>query len=208
MINLSGWEKFNRISYRMIELAYINILWILFTLVGLVIFGIFPATAAMFAVTRKLIKDEEKFDIFPAFWTSFRSEFLRTNGLGFIFLASSYFFYFDFYFLQLNSGELQFLFPVLIFILISGILTLLFFFPVYAHFNLKFFQYIKQSFLIAITSPIEVITLGAAAGGIYFIATLFPGIIPLFTGSVFAYVATLISFRAFARIERRQKAQT
>ncbi|WP_186668381.1 YesL family protein [Sporosarcina sp. BP05] len=202
-----GWDKFNRIAYRMIELAYINILWIVFTLIGLVAFGIFPATTAMFAVVRKLIKDEEKFKIFPTFWNSFRADFLKVNGLGLVFLTVSYFFYFDFYFLQQNSGMLQFLYPILIFILISGIVTFLFFFPVYAHFNLKFFQYIKQSFLIAITSPIEVIAIGATAIGIYFVTTFIPGIIPLFTGSVFAYVATLISFRAFARIERRNNVQ-
>lgn len=203
-----GWEKFNRISYRMIELAYINLLWIFFTLVGLIAFGFFPATAAMFAVVRKLIRDEEKFKILPTFWTLFRADFLKTNGFGLIFLVISYCFYFNFSFLQLNSGELQFLFPVLIFILISSIITLFFFFPVYVHFNLKFFQYLKQSFLIAITSPIEVITIGALAGSIYFVTTLFPGIIPLFTGSVFAYVATLISFRSFARIEKKKGALT
>ena len=203
-----GWERFNRISYRMIELAYINLLWIFFTLVGLIAFGIFPATAAMFAVVRKLIRSEEKFKILPMFWTLFRTDFLKTNGFGLIFLVISYCFYFNFYFLHLNSGELQFLFPVLIFILISSIITLLFFFPVYVHFNLKFFQYIKQSFLIAITSPIEVITIGALAGGIYFVSTLFPGIIPLFTGSVFAYIATLISFKSFARIEKKIGALT
>lgn len=203
-----GWEKFNRISYRMIELAYINLLWIFFTLVGLIAFGIFPATAAMFAVVRKLIRDEEKFKILPTFWTLFRADFLKTNGFGLIFLVISYCFYFNFSFLQLNRGELQFLFPVLIFILISSIITLFFFFPVYVHFNLKFFQYLKQSFLIAITSPIEVITIGALAGSIYFVTTLFPGIIPLFTGSVFAYVATLISFRSFARIEKKKGALT
>ncbi|KAA0965481.1 DUF624 domain-containing protein [Sporosarcina sp. ANT_H38] len=203
-----GWEKFNRISYRMIELAYINLLWVFFTLVGLVAFGIFPATAAMFAVVRKLIRDEEKFKILPSFWALFRADFLKTNGFGLIFLVISYCFYFNFSFLQLNRGELQFLYPVLIFILISSIITLFFFFPVYVHFNLKFFQYLKQSFLIAITSPIEVITIGALAGSIYFVATLYPGIIPLFTGSVFAYVATLISFRSFARIEKKKGALT
>ncbi|MBO0600731.1 DUF624 domain-containing protein [Sporosarcina sp. E16_3] len=202
-----GWEKFNRIAHRMIALAYINGIWILFSLVGLIAFGIFPATTAMFAVVRKLIKDEEHFKIFPTFWTLFRTDFLTANGFGLVFLIVAYFFYFDFYFLQMNSGKFQFLFPVLIFVLISSILTLLFFFPVYAHFNLSFFQYIKQSFLIAITSPIEVIAIGASAGFIYMSAIVFPGIIPLFTGSVFSYLATLISFRAFARIEKRKNVQ-
>ncbi|WP_318615594.1 YesL family protein [Sporosarcina sp. YIM B06819] len=199
-----GWEKFNRIAYKMIEVIYINVLWILFSAIGLGLFGIFPATAAMFIVVRKLINNEESIKIFPAYWTSFRSNFLQANGFGMIFLLIAYFFYFDFYFLQLNSGKLEFLYPVLIFILISGIVTLLFFFPVYAHFDLKFFQYFKQSLFISITSPIEVIAIGASAAIIFFVTTILPGIIPIFTGSVFAYAATFISIRAFARIERRQ----
>lgn len=179
-------------------------LWILFSGIGLFIFGIFPSTVAMFSIAHKLIKNEENIKIFPTYWTSFRSNFLQANGFGLIFLLIAYFFYFDFYFLQLNSGKLEFLYPVLIFILISGIITLLFFFPVYSHFELKFFQYFKQSFFIAITSPIEVIAIAAVAAIIFFITTILPGIIPLFTGSVFAYAATYISFRAFARIQRRQ----
>jgi uncharacterized membrane protein YesL len=207
VILLIGWEKFNKTANKMLELAYINVLWILFSGIGLLIFGIFPATIAMFSVVRKLIKNEEGIKILPTYWTSFRSNFFHANGFGLIFLLIAYFFYFDFYFLQLNSGKLQFLYPILIFILISGIVTLLFFFPVYAHFKLKFFQYFRQSFLIGITSPVEVIAIGVLAGIIYFIATILPGIIPLFTGSVFAYGATLISVRAFTRIERRQNGQ-
>lgn len=179
-------------------------LWILFTIVGLVAFGFFPATAAMFGVVRRLIKDEESFKIFPTFWALFRTDFLKANGFGLVFLLIAYLFFFNLYFLEANSGKLQFLFPILIFIFISGIVTFLLFFPVYAHYNLKFFQTIKQSFLIAVTSPIEVIAIGVSAGVIYFIATLFPGIIPLFPGSLFAYVTTFICMRAFARIEQRR----
>ena len=62
---LIGWEKFNRIAHRMIALAYINAIWIRFSLVGLVAFGIFPATTAMFAVSRKLIQDEETIQNIP-----------------------------------------------------------------------------------------------------------------------------------------------
>ncbi|MBO1911160.1 DUF624 domain-containing protein, partial [Microvirga sp. 3-52] len=63
-----NWESFNNIAHRMIELIYINILWILFTILGLGIFGIFPATVSMFTIVRKIIVKEEKFKIFNTFW--------------------------------------------------------------------------------------------------------------------------------------------
>jgi uncharacterized membrane protein YesL len=76
---------------------------------------------------------------------------------------------------------------------------------VYAYFNLNFLHYFKQAFLIAITSPLEVLTIALMAGVTYFLLSLFPGAIPLFSGSVFAYLATIISNRAFRRIEEKKK---
>ncbi|SDJ98725.1 YesL family protein [Sediminibacillus albus] len=203
-MTFGGWEKFNTAAYWMIKLAYINILWILFTIGGLVIFGLFPATVAMFTIVRKWIRKENNFKIFPAFWTVFRTDFIKTNGLGLLFIIVGYILYYDFTFLQLNDGKLSYLLPVLIFILISYALTLLFFFPVFVHFDLKFFQYIKQSFLIAITSPLETILSAVSIVLLYFLITLLPGIIPLFSSSLLAIAMTWISFRAFRKIERRK----
>ena len=145
-----NWENFNTIAFRIINLAYINILWILFSIVGLGVFGLFPATTAMFAITRKLIIGENNFKIFPAFWKYFKQDFLKANGFGIFILITIYLLYFDFKFVA-QSNNFQFLIPILLFILISFIVTLIFLFPVYSHFKLRFFQYIKQSFLIAIT---------------------------------------------------------
>ncbi|WP_246880458.1 YesL family protein [Sporosarcina sp. 6E9] len=199
-----NWESFNNIAHRMIELIYINILWILFTILGLGIFGIFPATVSMFTIVRKIIVKEEKFKIFNTFWRTYHMEFMRTNGFAIIFYLVGYFLYYDLQFLQLNVGKFQFLYPVLILIFFSGLITLLFFFPVYVHFKLSYFQYLKQSFLIALTSPIEVITIALTGVSIYIVVSVFPGMIPLFPGSIFAYIVTRLGFRAFTRIAKRQ----
>ncbi|WP_277585295.1 YesL family protein [Psychrobacillus antarcticus] len=198
-----NWENFNTIAYRIINLAYINILWIVFSIVGLGVFGLFPATTAMFAITRKLIIGEKDFKIFPAFWKYFKQDFLKANGFGIFILITIYLLYFDFKFVE-QSNNFQFLIPILLFILISFIVTLIFLFPVYSHFKLRFFQYIKQSFLIAITSPIELIAIAASALVIYFVMTIFPGAIPLFSGSVFAYISTILSFKAFNKINKKK----
>lgn len=202
-----NWENFNRVAIRMMELAYINILWIFFTLVGLGIFGLFPATTAMFGVIRKQISKEEDVKIFPTFWILFRQDFMKANGLGLIFAAIAYFLYFDISFIHLNNGRFDFLLPVISFVLISYIVTALFIFPVYANFDLKFLHYIKQAFLIAITSPIEAVAISVVIGSTYFLISIFPGAIPLFSGSIIAYLTTLIGLRAFRRIERKKFAQ-
>ncbi|MFJ7826011.1 YesL family protein [Psychrobacillus sp. NPDC096623] len=201
-----NWENFSTLAYKIMTLAYINLLWILFSIVGLGILGLFPATTAMYAITRKLIIGETNFNIFSVFWGNFKKDFLKANGFGLITAITVYILYFDFMFV-VQKNDFQFLLPIFLFILIAFLATLIFLFPVYTHFNLRFYQYIRQSFFIAITSPIELVLISASAIVIYFLLTLFPGAIPLFSGSIFAYISTFLSFRAFERIEKKKKTQ-
>lgn len=201
---MDRWERFNNFVYFMLKLAYINVLWILFTVLGLGIFGLFPATTAMFSLVHKVINGQKKMKIFSTFWKEYKSNFFKTNGMGLIFLFVVYFLYFDFMFLHVNSGKLQFLYPILILITVSTLLCLSFFFPVYIRFKLTFLQYFKQAFLIAITSPIEVIQLGLVAVGISTATYFLPGIIPLFPASVFAYFSLKICNKALEKIELKQ----
>lgn len=193
----------------MLSLIYLNLLWIFFTILGLGILGLFPSTIALFGVIRMMVikEDQEPLKVFQSFWGIFRKDFWKANGFGLFFAFVCYFLIFDFQFVQLSNGQFNFLLPALFFILISSILTLLFFFPVYVHFELKHFQYIKQSFLIAITSPLELFGILASTLAMYFFLTFLPGAIPLFSGSLLAYAMTVLSFRAFKRIEQKQKVQ-
>lgn len=191
----------------MFSLIYLNFLWIFFSIVGLGAFGLFPSTIALFSTIRKLLNKEnyESIKIFPTYWRFFKKDFWKANGYALIFVLVGYFLVFDFQFILLNDGQFTFLIPILFFILLSSILILSFFFPVYVHFDLKYFEYIKQSLLIAITSPLELLGILASTVAMYFFLTFLPGAIPLFSGSLLAYVITLLSFRAFRRIEKRQE---
>ncbi|WP_181346947.1 YesL family protein [Thalassobacillus sp. CUG 92003] len=200
---MEGWEKFNKAAYWMLKIAYINLLWILFTFLGLVVLGIFPSTIAMFTIIRGWFRKEEV-PIFHTFWRTFRQEFLKGNTFGLIFILIGFFLFYDYTLLHLNEGSLQYLYPVLIFISMGYVMTLLFFFSVYVHFRLTFFQYIKQSFLVAAASPIETIFIAATIILMYIFVTIIPGIIPLFTGSVLAITTTWLSNRAFTKIASKQ----
>ena len=204
---MGGWERFNSITTWMIRLAYLNILWLLFTIAGLLLFGLFPATGAMFSVVRNWFIDKHDVSIWTAFWTFYRRNFIKLNGFSLLFFGFVFFLYYDFSFIQLNPGKVDFLFPILMLITLIFTLTSVYFFPTYVHFELKYFQYIKQSFLIAVVSPLETISIILSIAALYFIVTLLPGIIPLFTGSVLASIITWLSFRAFERIKQKQHAR-
>ncbi|WP_273836219.1 YesL family protein [Guptibacillus sedimenti] len=200
---MSGWEKFSKAVYWMLKAAYINLLWILFTLVGLGFFGFFPATIAMFTVVREWFKNNET-PIFRTFWETFRKEFIKGNAFGLIFIFIGSFLFYDFQLLNVNEGNLKYFYPVLILVSIAYVFTLLFFFSVYVHFKLTFFQYLKQSFLVAAASPMETLLIVISIILIGVIITLIPGIIPLFTGSILAIITTWLSNRAFKNIEKKQ----
>lgn len=201
---MGGWDKFNAIAIWMLKIAYLNILWILFSLLGLVLFGLFPATAAMFAVVKSWFNQDSDPRIFHTFWAYFKQNFIRLNGYAILFIIVGYILYYDFMFLQLNAGKLTFLLPILVLISIAYTITLLFFFPVYTHFELKFFQTIKQAFLVGVTSPLETLSIALSFVALYSIVSFVPGLIPLFTGSVLAIASTWISYRAFRKIEKRK----
>ena len=57
----------NRFCTWVMRLAYLNVLWILFSLAGLVVFGLMPATAAMFTVAREWAKGNTDAPVFSVF---------------------------------------------------------------------------------------------------------------------------------------------
>lgn len=67
------------------NLILLNILWVAFTLLGLVIFGLFPATIALFAVIRKWILENEDTPILQEFIKRYKAEFKMANVIGILF---------------------------------------------------------------------------------------------------------------------------
>src|SRR5690625_7735775 len=89
---------FMRTIYKFSEwvfnLAYLNLLWITFSILGILFIGFFPATFAMFAVV-PLLLDKEDVSIFKSFWIYFKKDLLQSNILGWGILIISIIFYFD-----------------------------------------------------------------------------------------------------------------
>ncbi|WP_260843514.1 YesL family protein, partial [Staphylococcus epidermidis] len=65
-----------------VKIAWLNGLWLLFTLLGGVLFGWAPSTAAMCAVIRKWLMGQKDVPIFPLFLDTYKKEFLKVNAIG------------------------------------------------------------------------------------------------------------------------------
>lgn len=197
---------FYKISEWIMKFAYVNILWVAFSLLGLLIFGFFPATVALFAVVRKWVQLQADTPVFKTFWTTYKQEFLKSNLLGIILCIIGYILYLDFALVRVTPIDLLQLtyFPLLVIVLLY-FLTVLYVFPVFVHYDVKTLYVLKNAFLIMIMRPPITIMMVVGTIAVYFLMRTLPGLIPFFAVSILAYVLMWSSNLAFAKIQRLQE---
>ncbi|MGM0875785.1 MAG: YesL family protein [Bacillota bacterium] len=188
------------------RLALLNLLWIFFSLVGFIIFGFFPATAAMFAVVRRWALVEMEFSVLSLFWKSYKKEFVKSNLLGAIITLIGIVLMIDFYFLQQASTNIQNLLYVPFLILSIIFLCLLFYvFPMYVHYDMKILQIMKNSFFMMIMRPFSTLMILVSSGGLIFLLSYAPPLLLICSGNVLALVMTKPAINAFNTISQKSQ---
>src|SRR5690625_929809 len=185
------------------RLAYVNLLWILFTILGLGIFGIFPATIALFAVTRKWVMGDLYIPVFSTFWQTYRKEFLKSTLLGWVLFVIGYMIYVDLALLPTGG----FLDVVRWGIVICGLLyiiILFYIFPIYVHFHWKNRHYIKYALLLGASHPHYTLLMIIGIGALYYIVMSIPGLLPFFSVSILAYIMMWTVYQVIKNIEKKQ----
>lgn len=186
------------------RLAYVNVLWVMFSLLGLIVFGFMPATTAMFAVIRKWIMGENDIAIFNTFWKAYRKEFFKSNLLGYILFVVGYVLSIEFQILRAQDSLIYLItsFGVIALFLLY-LIIILYFFPILVHFNLKTTQYIKWPFIIGMIHPILTIFLIVGVLFINYITFItIPALLFFFGGSVSALILMWGASQTFAKYEK------
>lgn len=196
------------ISEVFLKMAYLNILWMLFTILGLGIFGFMPATVSLFAVIRKWIMQEKDVPVFLTFWGNYRKEFLKSNLLGLILFILGYILYIDLLIFPTGSIFFAILRVGLVAVVISYIIMLLYIFPVFVHYDWKILSYIKHSLLLGVGYPHFTFIMVVGIGALAYITYIAPGIIPLFGVSILAYIIMWIAYLVIKKTEELQAAKT
>lgn len=179
---------------------YLNLLWILFTAMGLIIFGIGPSTAGMFAVVRKWMMKEDDVNAFRIMWQTFKSEFWRGNSVGLIFIVLGYVLYVDgtlFY-----HSHLPFIHVMEAFVMALGVVyvvVLLYIFPSLAHYEVKFLSYFQIAFVTGFRQPFKTFLLISA---IFFVIATIHGVGMLFSVSFISYAVMWIANRGFGSLTK------
>lgn len=191
----------------LLKIMYLHILWVLFTLLGLGIFGITPATAAMVSVIHKWFEHDHDIPIFKNFFSFYKKRFLKANGLGLLLIAVGVFLYVD---IRISQQVIQSLFfhAVLLFFCLLYFITLLYFFTIFARYKLKFFFYFRQSFLIALARPFETIAMIICVVLLSYLYAYFPVFIFFMGSSLTFYPVVWFGFRACVKVEEKKERLT
>jgi uncharacterized membrane protein YesL len=193
-----------KIPVILLNLAYLNLLWIFFSILGLFMFGFFPATSSMFAVIRKWVMGDLEIPIFKTFWSHYKMYFLKSNLLGLVLTLVGFFLFFDFRLVQqFQSGYMLFFYYSLLMIAFIYGLTVLYVLPVFVHFELSVFKIMKTSLSIMIVSPLSTIMMFAGGIIIFFILKSLPGLVFIVGGSLPSLLIMWSSYHAFSRLNQK-----
>lgn len=179
--------------------AYVQLLWVLFTLMGAVVAGLFPATNALFAIVRKWVSGEKDLPVFAYFWKVYKQEFMQSNKLGAAVLFLFVLVVLDIQFIAASETLNWLHIPLFVYILFVFIF-LLFLFPSFAHFDDKLRNVFKNAFFIMLTHPghLFFLTLSLFLLGVIFY--MVPALGFIFGISATAFVATVVNKNIFRKI--------
>jgi uncharacterized membrane protein YesL len=198
--------SFNKLLEWISRLAFLNLLWISFSLLGLIIFGFFPATVAMFAVARKWMLGNDEMSIFKTFWTAYKREFLKSNVLGVIIVAIGLILYIDFQFVQHAANSFVSILYVPFFIITLIFISMLFYIiPIFVHYDMKLSQVIKNSFFVMIMNPLSTFYMLIGSFGILFVLSYAPPICLLYSGNLLALFIMKPATNAFEKINQKSQ---
>lgn len=195
---------FYRFCEWVMRLAYLNLLWIGFTLAGAVIFGLAPATAAMFAVTRQWALGKTDIPVFQTFYQAFKKKWAKASVLGLILGLVGLLLIVDFQIAAVYFHDQPVILSLFISLFIIYAIILLYAFPIDVHYDLKRIAVLKYSFIIGFSRPLTSFFMLISAFGMILLALFHVTFLLFFSGSALSFILTKLSFQAFRAIDGRR----
>ncbi|MGN8646168.1 YesL family protein [Gracilibacillus sp. HCP3S3_G5_1] len=192
------YSRFLNGCHFIMKLAYLNLLWMSFTIIGLGLFGIFPATIAVLCTVRKWNIGKEN-SIWTDFICSFKREFLKSNLYGWCGLFITAFIVIGLHHLIVSFQHyVYYLIIACVFILLIISIYLPF---LYIHYQLSFISYMKTGFVLTFSYPHFTILIVCSLLFCYMLFMAVPGLIPFFFISLPAWMTVSVSHFLFNKLE-------
>jgi len=199
-------KLFQTFSEWLIRLIWTNLLWIFFTVAGLGVFGIMPATVAMFTVTRRWNMKETEFSIWHLFKDTYIKSFKESNLIGLIFLLIGGFLFLDLSFSEQMTGFFSlFLYVLFLFLLLMLFVTILFFFPLYVHYTFSIKEYILQALFHTFASLKDLSIMAIGFVGLTALFVKAPGLLPFLGAVLPSFWIMRVCLNRFKRMEKSEE---
>jgi uncharacterized membrane protein YesL len=183
------------------KLFILNVLWIGFTLLGFVVFGLFPATVAMFHIVMEWMNKKDT-KMVATFWNSYKSNFLKSNKMGFVIVLIGSILMTDLqFFHRYDTLVFKVLYLMNLSMLLFYVVNLLYIIQVFNYFEVKTFHYFKYATLIGISNPIKTIMIIITVILLSLLFLIYPGLFFMFGGSGIALILVFITKNNFARLK-------
>ncbi|SDZ11530.1 Uncharacterized membrane protein YesL [Evansella caseinilytica] len=181
--------------------------WVLYLLRGAVVLGVFPATAAVFAVIRYWLRKEDDEAVSVLFKRYYRENFRTANILGWALAIISLIIVVNWLFLPYYTNPVlkTVMYAIVILFSFFVIVIWLYLFPVLVHYDLPLQNYLFIIFKTAAASFLSIIMqlllIGIYVGIVYYL----PPVAVLF-GITFAAVAQMaISHNIFRQFDQQKE---
>lgn len=194
----------DKIMHWVTKLAFLNFLWIAFSILGLFVAGAFPATVATLNVSRKWIGGEQDLKIWKTFKGTYRQEFFSANILGWLFTLIGLVLYFNYRLLAASQGEVLFIVPIAFYIVtFIYIFIVIWTFPLLAHYQASIMQHLKNALVIGLTKIHISIAKVIVIFSVLYLSLELPVLIPFYTFSICSLVWIWLSMHVFSQLDNR-----
>ncbi|WP_130859552.1 YesL family protein [Gracilibacillus phocaeensis] len=198
----TGMERLYYLAMAIIRLVYINLLVMVFTLLGLVLLGFFPALIACFAVIRKNMLYDQDIAITKNFFSEYKRYFVKGNLAGAFFVTVCLLLYVNFSIAQVIGNEwIQLSYYPILLVSILCLIVSIHIIPLSLHYRNNWKTTIKNACLVIFIKPINTIFLIASLVASYYIITVVPGLIPFFGVSGFGWIIMFFTLNKFKTLE-------
>ncbi|MBW8349485.1 YesL family protein [Bacillus sp. IITD106] len=196
-------SSLDRMMYWIMRLAILNGLWFLFSILGLFLAGVFPATVAALGVARKWIMGNDEIHIFQTFKEIYKQEFKNANLLGWILTIMGIVLYLN-YRVMLNTADLLFIIPFAFYLLVFFYsIIVVWSFPLMAHYEAKWPLHVKNAFIIGISKIHYTLLLGMTIFIVLYISLKIPAFILFFSIAIGLSGCMWVAMQVFYKLDKR-----
>jgi uncharacterized membrane protein YesL len=177
--------------------AKLNLLWILFSLMGGVILGLGPATVAAYTLARRHSRGES-IQIWPEFWAVYRREFVRGSLLVLPVAVLAAVLLVEYQYFTAPGLRIAMLVALAVLAAVGAYLG-----PLYAHYDLPLWAYLPKASLLALTRPASTVLLLYALSAIVYATSAAPLLAAVISFGAWIYLNTWLCLRFFEENEAR-----